>query len=62
MSLKVILDMSDELYASKQVGQRLYYIIRDRVDKYVKENNLDEIEKAIIYEYLIKKIIQDINK
>jgi len=60
--LKVVLQISDEEYAPELMAEGLFYIVRDRIEKYVNENNLTIKEKAIIYEYLIKEIEKDINK
>ncbi|WP_053955923.1 hypothetical protein [Inediibacterium massiliense] len=55
--MKVIIHRSME-DASKILTEQLFYIFRNRVDEYAKENNLSDREKAAIY----KQLIEDIEK
>lgn len=60
--MEVVLHIPNKEYASELMAEGLSYFLRDRVDKYVDENNLTLKEKTNIYEYLIKEIEKDIEK
>ncbi len=60
--MEVVLHIPNKEYASELMAEGLYYFLRDRVDKYVDENNLSLKEKANIYEYLIREIEKDIDR
>lgn len=62
MFLEVVLDIPDEEHASELMAEGLFYVLRDLIEKYANENNLTIKEKAMIYEYLVNEIKEDINK
>ncbi|QEK12617.1 hypothetical protein FQB35_09920 [Crassaminicella thermophila] len=42
--------------ASEILTEQIFYIIRNRVDQYAKENDLTDKEKAIIYKQFIEEL------
>ena len=54
MVLKVILNIPNKKYASKLMTQRFFFILKNKIDQYIDQNDLTNEEKTVIYEYLIE--------
>lgn len=54
--MKVVLHVPDPEYASQLLTEQIFYILKNRVEKYVTENNLGDKEKVAIYERLLEEI------
>jgi 2-oxoglutarate dehydrogenase complex dehydrogenase (E1) component-like enzyme len=54
--MEVILHIPDPAHATKLMAESQYYILKNRIEKYVKENNLSKDQEKYILEKLIEKI------
>lgn len=57
--MEVVLHIPNQEYAAKLMAEAQFYILRNKIDEYAKENNLSDNEKKFIYEMLIKEIKKD---
>lgn len=56
--MDLIVHIPDQDYASELLSKATFDILRNRVEKYVNENNLGDDEKVYIY----KKILEEMRK
>ena len=54
MVLRVILNIANKKYASKLMTQGFFFILKNKIDQYIDQNDLTNEEKTVIYEYLIE--------
>ncbi len=57
--MDLIVHIPDQDYASELLSKATFDILRNRVEKYVRENDLGDEEKVYIYKNILKQIKEE---
>lgn len=57
--MDLIVHIPDEDYASELLSKATFDILRNRVEKYIRENNLGDEEKVYIYKKILNQLEEE---
>ncbi|MFT9497382.1 hypothetical protein [Anaerosolibacter sp.] len=60
--MKVIVHMENSEYVAQLFSEQIFYMLRNRISEYARDNNLSDAEQVEMYQHLIKHLEKGSNQ